>query len=148
MKRNLKSYLAVLALILGLMACKDEAVRKAARASDDMAVTVGLAIDTKRSLAASGLLKPEEEIPLTLGLQKVNASIKAFHAQVKRTSVLDQTSKPQLALLFSNITSAVAELNEKGVLGIKDPEAKAKVTAVLAGFTTAFAVIQAVIGGV
>lgn len=137
----------VLLLILVLVACKDDAIRKAARASDDMAVTISLAIDTKRELAKAGLLKPDEEIPLTLGLQKVNTAVKAFHLQVKNTKALDPASKNQLLLLFSGITSSVADLNQQGVLGIKNEQAKAKVSAVLAGFTTAFAAIQAALGG-
>jgi len=138
----------VLAAILILLACKEESIRKAARASDDMAVTISLAIDAKRELAASGLLKPEEEIPLTLGLQKVNTAVKAFHLQVKNTKQLDPASKNQLLLLFSGITTSVAELNQQGVLGIKNEQAKTKVSAILAGFTTAFAAINAALGGV
>jgi hypothetical protein len=85
---------------------------------------------------------------LTLGLQKVNTSVKAFHLQVRNTKVLDPASKNQLLLLFSGITTSVAELNQQGVLGIHNEQAKTKVAAVLAGFTTAFAAIQAALGGV
>ena len=134
-------------LVLTIVACKEEAIRKAARASDDMAVTVSLAIDTKRELAKAGLLKPEEEIPLTLGLQKVNAAVKAFHLQVEQTKALDPASKNQLLLLLEGVTTSVAELNQQGVLGIKNEEAKNKVSAVLAGFTAAFAAINAALGG-
>ena len=141
------SQAVLLLLIIGLVACKDESIRKAARASDDMAVTVGLAIDAKRELAASGLLKPEEEIPLTLGLQKVNTAVKAFHLQVKNTSQLDPTSKNQLLLLLSGVTTSVAELNQQGVLGIKNEQAKTKISTILAGFNAAFAAIQAALGG-
>jgi len=140
----------VLLLILTLLACKDESIRKAARASDDMAVTVGLAIDVKRQLGQTGskLISDQEELALTLGLQKVNTAVKAFHLQVKNTKALDPASKNQLLLLFSGITTSVAELNQQGVLGIHNEQAKAKVAAVLAGFTTAFAAIQAALGGV
>lgn len=134
-------------LLLTLVACKDDSIRKAARAADDMAVTIGLAIDTKRELAAAGLLPPEQELPLTLGIQKVNTSVKAFHLQVKNTKELDPTSKDLLLRLFAEITAGVAELNHQGVLEIKNPEAKTKVSAVLAGFQVSFVVIQAVLEG-
>src|SRR6185436_2325581 len=77
----------VLLLILALLACKDDSIRKAARASDDMAVTVGLAIDVKRQLGQTGskLINDQEELALTVGLQKVNTAVKAFHLQVKNT---------------------------------------------------------------
>lgn len=133
-------------LLLLQVACKDDAIRKAARAADDMAVTISLAIDAKRELATAGLLKPDEEIPLTLGLQKVNTAVKAFHLQVKHTKQLDPTSKTLLLQLFAGITASVVELNHEGVLGIKNPEAKTKVAAVLAGFQVSFTAIQAVLG--
>jgi len=147
MKIRVRQQLVAVLLILVLAACKDESIRKAARASDDMAVTISLAIDTKRQLALAGLLKPEEEIPLTLGLQKVNTAVKAFYLQVKNTSTLDPAAKNQLLLLFSGITTSVEELNQQGVLGIRNEEAKTKISAVLAAFTTAFAAIQVALGG-
>jgi len=148
MKPNRKTA-ALLVLILSLVACKDESIRKAARASDDMAVTVSLAIDVKRGLGQTGtkLISNEEELALTLGLQKVNTAVRAFHTQVKATKALDPASKNQLLQLFSGVTASVAELNQQGVLGIKNEEAKSKVTAALAGFSASFAAIQAALGG-
>jgi hypothetical protein len=139
----------VLLLIVVLLACKDDSIRKAAKASDDMATVVSLAIDVKRGLGQTGTkaISDQEELALTLGLQKVNTAVKAFHLQVKNTKALDPASKNQLLQLFSGVTTAVAELNQQGVLGIHNEEARAKVAAVLAGFQTAFATIQAALGG-
>lgn len=139
----------ILLLVLTLLACKDDSIRKAAKASDDMAVTIGLAIDVKRELGQTGtkLISDQEELALTLGLQKVNTAVKAFHLQVKNTKALNPASKNQLLQLLSGITTAVAELNQQGVLGIHNEQAKAKISAVLAGFTASFAAIQAALGG-
>jgi hypothetical protein len=139
----------VLLLIVVLLACKDDSIRKAARASDDMATVISLAIDVKRGLGQTGtkVISNQEELALTLGLQKVNTAVKAFHLQVKNTKALDPASKNKLLQLFSGVTTAVGELNQQGVLGIHNEEARAKVAAVLAGFQTAFATIQAALGG-
>jgi hypothetical protein len=141
-----RRFALILLLISAQLACKPESIRKAAKAADDMAITISVSIDTKRSLAASGMLTPEEEIPLTLGLQKVNSSVKAFHLQVKNTKELDQASKTLLLGLFSGIVDSVAELNQTGVLGIKNPEAKTKITTILAGFQISMSMIQVALG--
>ena len=148
MKRRLIIPPLIVVLVL-LSACKEENIRKAARASDDMATIVSLAIDVKRGLGQTGtkLISDDEELVLTLGLQKINTAVKAFHAQVKKTSTLDPAAKGQLLILFKQITEAVTDLNNVGVLGIKNPEAKEKIAAVLAGFQVAFTTIQAVLGG-
>lgn len=146
MKCRLNFILPIILILVGV-ACKDEQIRKAAKASDDMATIVSVAIDTKRQLGQTGskLITNDEELALTLGLQKVNASVIAFHKQVKVTQTLNPESKMALAGLFKSVVDSVAELNQKGVLGIKNQDAKAKVSTVLAGFTVTFAVVQAVL---
>lgn len=110
-----------------------------------MAVTIGLAIDAKRELAANGLLPPDQEIPLTIGLQRVNTTVKALHTQVKNTKRLDPTSRDSLFRLFSSVTASVSDLNNQGMLGVKNPEARTRLTAVLAAFQVSFSVIQSVL---
>jgi hypothetical protein len=147
MKNRLKIALIYL-VIAASIACKDDAIRKAARASDDMASTISLAIDVKRQLAMSTppLISHDEEVALTLGLQKVNTSVRAFNTEVKRLSKLDPAAKGNLAALFASVTQSINELNAQGVLGIKNEQAKQKVQAVLAAFSASIAVIQAVLG--
>jgi hypothetical protein len=149
MKNSNRLKIALIYLVIAAsIACKDDSIRKAARASDDMASTISLAIDVKRQLAMSTppLIDHDEEVRLTLGLQKVNAAVKAFNTEVKRLSKLDPASKGNLVALFASVTQSINELNGQGVLGIKNPDAKAKVQAVLAAFSTSIAVIQAVLG--
>ena len=107
------------------------------------------AIDVKRGLGQTGskVISNEEELALTLGLQKVNEAVKAFHAQVKATSALDPAAKGKLLQLLGGVTTSLADLNQSGVLGIHNPDAKSKVAAVLAGITASIATIQAVLGG-
>lgn len=147
MKRRLMVPMIIVVLLLA--ACKDESIKKAAKASDDMAVTVGLAIDVKRQLALSvpPLISQDEELKLTLGLQKVNTAVTVFHHEVKRLSKLDPQAKGNLSVLLSGIVQAVNELNQQAVLGIKNPDSKAKVQAVLAGLNISFSIIRAVLEG-
>lgn len=147
MKRRL--VVPMIMVVLLLAACKNESIKKAAKASDDMAVTVGLAIDVKRQLALSvpPLISQDEELKLTLGLQKVNTAVTAFHHEVRRLSKLDPQAKGNLSALLTSIVQAVNELNQQAVLGINNPDSKAKVQAVLAGLNVSFSIIRAVLEG-
>ena len=142
--------LLIVSLIVLQIACKDTQIKQAARASDDMATTISLAIDAKRALATSNppLITPQEELALTLGLQKVNAAVRAFNEEVKRLSKVDPNSKGQLLALFADITKSISDLNAQGVLGIKNPDSKAKLTVILAGFNASITAIQVALGGV
>ena len=138
----------VLVFLISLqLACTGDQIKKSAQAAQDMSLALGLAIDAKRSLAEAKLIDPQEEIALTLGMAKVNLAIRAFNNQVSATKTLDPTSKAQLLTLFQGIVSSVNDLNTQGVLGIKNPDSKAKITAVLAGITVALATVQAILGG-
>lgn len=150
-KLKITAYPATILLMLlaiQQVACKDDAIRKAARASDDMAVAVSLAIDTKRQLGQTGgkLISDQEELALTLGLQKVNTAVRAFHNQVKATQKLDLNSRAQLAQLSKLIIEAVKGLDQD-ILGIKNADARAKISVVLSSITAAISAIQLAIGG-
>jgi hypothetical protein len=149
MKNSNRLKIALIYLVIAAsIACKDDSIRKAARASDDMASTISLAIDVKRQLAMSTppLIDHDEEVKLTLGLQKVNTSVRAFNTEVKRLSKLDPAAKGNLVALFASVTQSINELNAQGVLGIKNEQSKQKVQAVLAAFSESIAVIQVVLG--
>ena len=146
--KRLKIIALFLLLSTAIAACKDDSIRKAARASDDMATIVSLAIDAKRGLAQTTppLITSQEELALTFGLQKVNAAVQAFHSQALATRDLNPATKAQLLSMLSSITQSVNELNQQDVFGIRNPDAKAKLTAVLSGFSGAFIAIQAALG--
>jgi len=139
----------VLALVLLQAACTDSQLTKAAKASDDIAVSISLAIDVKRSLAMSvpPLITPEEELTLTLALQRVNTATMLFREKAMTFKTLDANTKTALLPLFQTITASVTELNNQGILGIKNQDAKAKVALVLTSLSAALATIQSVLMG-
>jgi hypothetical protein len=139
----------VFSLITSQLACKDSQIQKAAKATDDMAVTISLAIDAKRALALTmpPLISPEEEVTVTLALQKVNAAVGAFRIQAMGISKLDPNSKAKLLPLFQGISESITDLNNQGLLGIKNPEAKNKLTLILGGLAASLAIVQSVLMG-
>ena len=148
-KRTLVGLVLVLAVSALSFKCDkgstDDAVRKAARAADTIAGSISEMIKVKRQLAEQKTITPEEELALTNALLKANTADKAFLAatkQVKGTPT--QTEKSNLATLFSAISSAVNEI-DTDVLGVKNPDAKTKLTTILNSIKASLGVISSLV---
>ena len=121
---------------------QDDPVRKAAKAADAIAGSITEMIKVKRQLAQQKTITSEEELALTNALLKANTADKAFLAatkQLKGTPTGDQ--KSNLKTLFSAVSAAVNEV-DAGVLGVKNPEAKTKLTTILNTIKASLAVIS------
>ena len=116
-------------------------VRKAAKAADDIAGTLKSMTEAKRDLLNSGKITKEESNQLTKLLLKVDAADRTFLNSVKQIRQFDSTNKPNLATLFSAVTSAVNDLNSSGVLGIGNADAKNRLSTFIATINAAVAII-------
>jgi hypothetical protein len=101
-----------------------------AKAADDIAGGISAMIDAKRSLAAKGRISADEDRKLTQLLTVANEAAIAFNNRLKATTTLDAASRTDLLNLLSNVTTAVDELNNSGVLSIGNADAKQKLTRV------------------
>ncbi|HKQ08314.1 MAG TPA: hypothetical protein VJ464_24530 [Blastocatellia bacterium] len=141
MKRRVLASGLTLALALFAMSFKgcpsDSAAdndprRKAAKAGDDIAGSVSAMIKLKRELAKQGQITKEEDLTLTNALLKLNSADKVFVTTLKSLKgTPDAASKTNLANLFGAVTSAISDLNTNGVLGVKNPDARTKLTNIL-----------------
>lgn len=106
-----------------------------AKASDDIAGGISAMIDAKRQLAAKGRITPDEERKLTDLLDTANNAAIAFNNKIKTPGInpLDAATKADLLTLLSNVTNAVNELNNSGVLRIGNADARQKLSRI---FTT------------
>ena len=122
----------------------DKQFRSAARAADDVASGISKMIDLKRQLAKDKKISPAEESALTDLLLKVNTADKLFVTQIKAMkNAPDASGKANLAALFSQVTSALNELNSKGLLPLGDAGAKGQLAKVLAAATAAAQIVEA-----
>ena len=125
----------------------DSRFRKAALASDDIATGISKMIDLKRKLATDGKMSAAEESAITDLLLKVNTADKAFVTQIKAMraagTLPDANGKANLAALFAQVTSALNELNSKGLLLLGNAGAKNQLAKVLAAATAAAQIIEA-----
>ena len=121
---------------------QDDPVRKAAKAADTIAGSITEMIKVKRQLAQQKTITADEELALTNALLKANTADKAFLAatkQLKGAPTADQ--KSNLATLFSAVSAAVNEV-DADVLGVKNPDAKTKLTTILNSIKASLAVIS------
>ena len=120
----------------------DDPVRKAAKAADTIAGSIGEMIKVKRQLAQQKTITPEEELALTNALLKANTADKAFLAATKQVKGTPTAAdKSNLATLFSAVSAAVNEI-DADVLGVKNPDAKTKLTTILNSIKASLSVIS------
>jgi uncharacterized surface protein with fasciclin (FAS1) repeats len=131
---------------LSSAACpQPDQLRKAAKAADTMAASINAMILAKRELAQQGRITPEEELKLTQALFALNEAVTVFTNQVKNSKSWDESVKTALTTLFADVTAALDQLNTQGVLNITNPEAKQKLTGIIASLNAAVAIIKAVL---
>ena len=147
-RRTLVSLVLVLATASLSFKCSsgqqgpDDPVRKAAKAADAIAGSITEMIKVKRQLAQQKTITAEEELALTNALLKANTADKAFLAATKQLKGTPTAAdKSNLATLFSAVSAAVNEI-DAGVLGVKNPDAKAKLTTILNSIKASLAVIS------
>jgi hypothetical protein len=149
------SLILVLALLSLSFKCGDgsnggpaqqtDQVKQAAKAADDIATTVNAMIKAKRDLLSSKLISKDESNQLSKLLKKVNDADRTFYNRVKQLAQFDATNKPNFATLFTSVTSAIDELNTSGVLGIKNADAKSKLSILIATINAAVTTIKALL---
>jgi hypothetical protein len=119
-------------------------VRNAAKAADDIAGAIHEMIILKRKLGEKKTISPVEEKTLTELLLKLNTADKVFVTQLKALRALpDAPTKASLATLFAQVTSALDELNNKGLLPLQSADARSQLTRFLALANAAAKIIEA-----
>lgn len=121
----------------------DSPWRGAAKAADDIAISINTMIRIKRSLAQQGTITPAEELALTNALLKLNTADKALVAKIKtlKSEAQANADKPTLCALFSTVTSALSELNNSGVLPVSNANAKSQLTTIINALNASVAII-------
>jgi hypothetical protein len=132
---------------LGFEKCGDNKVREAAKASDRIATLIGSLTDTKRQLAAQGIITPEEELTLTRHLLSLNGVTKTFNDKAKSFTEDDASTRLELAAAFQTVTDAITALSSQAIFPIGNAEAKAKLIAILNSINAAVQIVDAALKG-
>lgn len=148
------SLMLACALLCGLLlvaGCKTSKVNTdpyagASKAADDIALTIKLATETERNLETQKLITPQEGLVVIDGLLAIHAADVGFVSDVRAAKPLDpQSAATLLVPALQRIKQAVSDLNAAGVLGIKNPQARATFQTALNTINVAIATIQAIL---
>lgn len=122
-----------------------EPLRRAASAADAIAGSIKELRTAKNDLAGQNKISKDENVKLTTLLLRVNTADKALVSRLKSMNAMpDAAGKQQLVALFNELTAAVDDANTNGVLGLKNEEARNKLTVTINAIRASLAIIAAV----
>ncbi|HEX6182763.1 MAG TPA: hypothetical protein VFZ44_02550 [Pyrinomonadaceae bacterium] len=122
---------------------QSDPLRNAARASDTIAKSIGEMITVKRALAKEGKLTADEDLKLTQALLRVNTADKVLVKRLKSLKAApDAATKAELVTMFGEVTSALNDLNSGGLLGVKNEEARTRLTTIFNTINASVLIIQ------
>lgn len=135
--------------LVGLQtACGDDTVRGIAVNVDRVAILVQDGREVRDELFAQTVIDRDEAYKFTLALQKVHNANKTFKVKAETYQAgggLTPEGKQDLAKLSRDISDAVTELVSNGTFGVKNPDAQARINAVIGSIRqAALAIVDSV----
>lgn len=131
-------------ILLSATSCTDDRLRKAAKADADIAAGINAAIKLKRELAKEKKISVEEELSITKALFVLNAASAQFHNEVENHKEWNENTRAALIRSFANVTAALNDLIEKGVI-VKDDESRLKIQAALSLIRASTVIIEGIL---
>jgi hypothetical protein len=123
---------------------RPEPLRNAARAADAIAKSIGEMTTVKRDMAKQNKITPAEELKLTQALLRLNTADKSLVTRLKSlNSAPDATTQSQLLSMFNEVTAALDDLNNNGVLGVQNADSRARLTTIINSIKASVQIIQA-----
>ena len=120
-----------------------EPLRNAASAADAVGKSIGEMITLKRDLANQHKITSAEELKLTQALFRINTADKVLVKRLKSmNSMPDANGRAQLVSMFGEVTSALNDLNNNGVLGIQNPDARSHLSVIINSINASIQIIQ------
>ncbi len=144
--RKTVSTLLILILV-SAAACTDDQRKKIAKADQDMANALSIALDIDAGLIRDGTLKGDAAVAVTTTLLDINRALGIFNTHAKAITTLDTATKSDLLLLADGIVKAVADANQAGAIHINNQETRAKLASVLAIISAAITTLRAILQG-
>jgi hypothetical protein len=115
--------------------------RRFAKAADDIAGAIGAMIDAKRNLAQQGRISADEERRLTQLLTVANDADTALVNKLKSTTTIDAAGCSDILNLLSQVTAAINDLNNSGVLKLGNADARQRLSKFIATANAALAIL-------
>lgn len=128
-------------------ACDSNKIREARKAAFRIQVVTDASIDTTAALFDRKVITKEQTVKIAQALLKVNHANRVLIERA--ASMTEDTAANRAALLGTvrEISGAIKELKDAGVLGIKNPDGSAAFDAAVAALDTSLALIEAALAG-
>jgi len=135
--------LGVASLVVTQTSCDKNKIREARKAAFRIQVVTGAAIDTTASLFNRGVITKEQTNKIANALLKVNHANRIL---IEKAAAMTEDTAGNRAALFAtvrDISAAIKELKDAGVLGVKNPDGSLAFDSAIAALDTALALIEA-----
>jgi hypothetical protein len=143
MKRNVTAC----CILLLMLACAPADLQRVAQGLDALAVATGTAQTTIIQMEADKLIDVDTTRAILEAFLKVNQAQKQAIAITRNLTQLDGGTTKQLVQIMGPITASVNELVANGAAGIKNPDTKQKVLAVLVTVQSVISAINLSLAG-
>jgi len=138
---------AALLLLVVLAACQDATLKKIAQAELDVEQTQATAIKSLDTLYSAGSITAADVQTVGGILKQINVANGQAIAITKNLAQLDPASRSNLRDIIVPLLNAVNAGLTNGVINIKDPTARASISASLSAIAVSLTIIQQQLGG-
>lgn len=128
-------------------ACDSNKIREARKGAYRIQVVTDAAIDTTSSLYERKVIAKDQTLRIAQALLKVNTANRALIERAANMTEDTAANRAALVGTVKEISSAIKELKDTGVLGIKNPDGSAAFDAAVAALDTSLALIEAALAG-
>lgn len=135
-------FAALLLAVLGTTGCNKSKLEKAQKAAATISRVLTIAGTVIEQLGREQLLDDQEALKLSDAVNDLKRAVAEFNAAAARFQETPE-STAELIQALSEVSRQVEALNRDGVLHVKNPEAKQKLSRVLAGISVSLEVIAA-----
>ncbi|ABF42402.1 hypothetical protein Acid345_3401 [Candidatus Koribacter versatilis Ellin345] len=132
-------------LTLILAACNESEYHKATRAAAGIASGLSAAEQETEDLANAKLITFEEAGAVLGEIDDATKVNDEYVSQLKAFTAINVSNRVVLMNWLAAMTGSIERLNSGGVLKIKNPDAKAKLAAIVGGIQASIAILEALV---
>jgi hypothetical protein len=140
-KTGIASFLLVSCALM--TACSDNQVKQCADAAAKVSTTLGAFEETVEQVQTQGLISQDEAISVVTLIGEATKVNDEFVTQVRAAKKLNDPTLATLSTAFEGVTKSVDRLEQEGVLHIKNPDARTKLSIGLQSVRLALTAVKA-----
>ncbi len=129
-----------------LQGCSDDDYRKAVRASAAIGTSLVEVQALNEQAYAAAFIDRQEAVAIAKGVREAALVNDHFVHGLRQYGALNKRSKAELVRMVADVAREIGKLRDEGILRVKNPSARVKFAAAIAGAVTALNVLAELIG--